>query len=420
MNRKGLTLVEILVVITIMMILAAIVLPRLNLNQEGRRIREAARMTSTFLGRAKTKAIETGRPCGVMFAESKPYDHFATVLRQVEIPEPYCGSFENSTVQLQQIQAGGQIRIRLQAGALSDGLIRPGDTIQFGFQGNKYRILPGTVPVDKEGFLSFSGLPDIKVRYEIWLAQWIGQWQKANPGVAPIPDPPPPPPGPDGWADDPAWLLCEPENPQQTVAPCPTDVLTQVIPGWGPMITKWSPEPLSFQIFRRYETTIAPPLTLPTGAAVDLTGWGIESEELSQLCTTRSLVVLFSPDGNVSRVHWTDYYGTARSLIPSGNVYLLIGTPENTPPAMFVEGRVMLVPLPSKEEEEQPNWHRLSSRWIGVNPKTGVSVTAENAATPEWDARKESPMPGEDEPSLNFGLDEARQYVKSAKAMGWK
>ena len=88
---RGVTLVELLVVITIMMLLAAFVLPKFQLNSKTRKIREAARMINVYFGVARNRAVETGRPCGVMFQRLANQPSGAATLFQVEVPPPYAG-----------------------------------------------------------------------------------------------------------------------------------------------------------------------------------------------------------------------------------------------------------------------------------------------------------------------------------------
>lgn len=65
-KRHGLTLVELLVVVTILMILLGVVLPLASPNVKGRKIREAARQVNTAFTGAKTRAEGTGRSAGVI------------------------------------------------------------------------------------------------------------------------------------------------------------------------------------------------------------------------------------------------------------------------------------------------------------------------------------------------------------------
>jgi type II secretory pathway pseudopilin PulG len=65
--QLGVTLVELLVVVTILVLLLGVALPLARPAMEGRNVREAARQVSTFLLAAQAKAISTNRPVGVMF-----------------------------------------------------------------------------------------------------------------------------------------------------------------------------------------------------------------------------------------------------------------------------------------------------------------------------------------------------------------
>jgi len=64
-TRRGVTLVELLVVVMILLTLTAIALPALSPSITDRKIREASRGVSTFLSVARARAIRLGRPVGV-------------------------------------------------------------------------------------------------------------------------------------------------------------------------------------------------------------------------------------------------------------------------------------------------------------------------------------------------------------------
>ncbi len=114
-HRGGVTLVELLVVVTILMMLAAFAIPAMRPLTEGRRIREATRAIDVFITRAKIRAVEIQRPVGVEFQRMTEIDYgdptdptddtvvfdqydACNVLRVVEVPSPYAGNFTNSRV----------------------------------------------------------------------------------------------------------------------------------------------------------------------------------------------------------------------------------------------------------------------------------------------------------------------------------
>ena len=78
-ERRGITLLELLIVITILVMITATSIPLLLTGVEGRRMREAARLVSSYITLAKSHAIETGRPCGVMLQVSAP-GHYTNCL----------------------------------------------------------------------------------------------------------------------------------------------------------------------------------------------------------------------------------------------------------------------------------------------------------------------------------------------------
>ena len=60
---------------------------------EERRVREAARAVNVYISSARNRAIEIGRPCGVIFrrANGTNFPTASTVLDQCEVPPTYAG-----------------------------------------------------------------------------------------------------------------------------------------------------------------------------------------------------------------------------------------------------------------------------------------------------------------------------------------
>ncbi len=83
-----------LVVVTIMMILVAVGASQMRPASELRRIREAARAINVYLSTARNRAMETGRPCGVIFHCFGPTVPCAMTADQCEVPPCYAGDTE--------------------------------------------------------------------------------------------------------------------------------------------------------------------------------------------------------------------------------------------------------------------------------------------------------------------------------------
>jgi len=108
MVRRGVTLIELLIVILIMLLITAIVIPATAPALNGRRIREAARMLDVYINGARSRALQTGRSYGVMIERTPVLNAgtgFATssmgiAVAYAEVPPQYSGDYGNSTIHL--------------------------------------------------------------------------------------------------------------------------------------------------------------------------------------------------------------------------------------------------------------------------------------------------------------------------------
>lgn len=166
LSRRGFTLIEMLIVITIMLMLIAAGATMMRPDVEGRRLREAAREVNVYLNSARNRALETGMPCGVTFRNFGA-PGFALTADQCEVPPCYSGDTEQSMAQVTYVN-GNIVNVTFVDGTtpvtLPNGLIRPGDAIQFNYQGPLYAIAPTntnpqTNPVDGNGYLAGVGSP---------------------------------------------------------------------------------------------------------------------------------------------------------------------------------------------------------------------------------------------------------------------
>lgn len=104
-QRRGVTLMELLVVATIILIVTAVSVPTIKPMMESQLTKQAGSTVSTYLNRARARAMATGRPCGVTFEHfdgtydpSTDFGSAALVLRQVETPPYYGGLEQGATV----------------------------------------------------------------------------------------------------------------------------------------------------------------------------------------------------------------------------------------------------------------------------------------------------------------------------------
>jgi len=98
---RGLTLIELLVTIVIMVTVLAGALPLLSPNNNSRKLREASRQLNSLLAQAQAQAARDGRPVGVAFRESgasSPYSGMALEAYIVAEPAPFAGFSEHSRV----------------------------------------------------------------------------------------------------------------------------------------------------------------------------------------------------------------------------------------------------------------------------------------------------------------------------------
>ena len=143
-RARGVTLVELLVVVTILMMLAAFAIPTMRGLTEGRKVREAARAIDVFLTQQKTRAVELQRPVGVelqrfavvdsVTGDTSYQDDVCTVLRAVEIPPPYAGDTVDARIKLEWNETNKYWDVSFlpsaEAAAMWNTLVQEGDLLQ--------------------------------------------------------------------------------------------------------------------------------------------------------------------------------------------------------------------------------------------------------------------------------------------------
>lgn len=137
--RRGMTLIELMVVISIVAVLSVYALRMLPGMAEGRRVREAARSLSIYFSLAKNRAVETGRPCGVILQRMDDEPRASMVMVQAEVPPAYSGDSQETKAQLWYEPAEYKINVKV-GPSFNQMLVNAGDFMQINNQGYWYKI----------------------------------------------------------------------------------------------------------------------------------------------------------------------------------------------------------------------------------------------------------------------------------------
>ncbi len=151
-SRSAFTLMELMVVIVIVVILTSSMIPIMSSASDARRCREGARLVSTMLSAAQTRAVANGRSAGVLFQPMKNNPYACMEMYLVEVPPPYTGDTYGYLAQINVTTSGTTITATV---TINDGtatgtptfagmpmttdptttqrLLRPGDLIQFNY-----------------------------------------------------------------------------------------------------------------------------------------------------------------------------------------------------------------------------------------------------------------------------------------------
>ncbi len=139
-RRHGLTLVELLMVISIMTILMVVAIPMIRPAFQDRNIREASRQVSSFFAGAQARAAETGRPVGVWMErrdDSAIGRIHAVQLFMAEVPPKFTGAIRDARVL---VDATGNIGFSGLDPSILASLIGDGDafSVRFDHKGPTY------------------------------------------------------------------------------------------------------------------------------------------------------------------------------------------------------------------------------------------------------------------------------------------
>lgn len=317
---RGMTLVELLVVVAIFLVLAVTVLPSISNTAEARRSREAAQMVTGFIAKAQSQAIGRREWSGFQLVAAGTSSLAANDLFLADVPPVYRGDtvpallsvLGTGTASRQAAWSGGA----LQSGSVAG--VRAGDLIRFGDEAHWFELADTPAAV-VSGSVAF---------------RFRGHTSGATEDA-----------------------------------------------GNQPHNTPWPPSgPLSFEILRQPSTS-GSPLSIPGGRAVDLfwSGFGPATSALYRRfdVTTSGTTptagattsVLFDGTGRLRQILVRDAAATTtRRFTATGPVFLLLGRVDRVGQAPAV--------LNAADDSLGANWQYSDSVWIAIDPFTGAVRSA--------------------------------------------
>jgi prepilin-type N-terminal cleavage/methylation domain-containing protein len=360
--RRGLTLIELLVTIVIMVTVLAGVLPLVSPNNNARKIREASRQLTTLFSQAQAQAARDGRPVGVAFKETganSPYSGMALEAYLIASPPPFAGFSEHSRVVVGEVGSvygptstftdprfspalNGYKICRLNflvsgnVDAFPPRTLKIGDIIEVG--GNSFLVC------DDEDQTTMPNQTEVLNNVEFLLS---------DPSAStPIP----------GTTLDAIWLNYHGQMLPQATNP---------------------PSGQAYKIYRQPVNTSEQPLQFPRGIGIDMdasgatglgTGMPIDFDVSNPFPTAVS--VMFSPNGSIETVYRD---GVRRDGVEQ--IFVLLGLFENANNGSQdwndydFSGSVDNDEL--AQRRKRLNWLSADSRWVTVN-RAGRIITTEN------------------------------------------
>jgi len=268
---RGVTLVELLVVVAILSLLVAATIPVMQPALKKMQIREGARLTNVFITGAQTRALERGRPVAIYLERLPAQRNACTQVFLAESPPPYAGDTVDARAIINNNQAAltwaGSITADTAANA--GVLVTPGDFIKFDFKGHTYLITDLTQDTNNSS---------------IWYVTFD---VNTRPGPANTP----------------------PEVPTNEQ---PTGYDLNEFRG------------LPYQIFRKPQRASAQPLEMPADVCIDMRASGIgdgTDPNIGQFPDEATPVMItFTPSGSVGHI-----YTSSGPWLPNASVHLMIG-----------------------------------------------------------------------------------------------
>lgn len=393
-QRTGASLLELLAVVVIVGMITAVTIPVLAPHAQGRRIREAARMVSTFINAARNRALETGRPAGVWIDRMRDLPEVATTLHFAEIPPLYTGDYLNSVARVALVDASGTTITNVSTANQQElwnivyPLSSPGQLDMWSYEGVPTTNIERNQRIVHDGDL---------IRFE-GINRYYPLKTKKFPGAA-------------------QWFITVGRNAGSISAPVTGKVNWQGqydLNWWDTLGNSCAPltrnKSYRYQILRRPQRLQAGSMQLPQGTVIDLnfssitngspsdagepfyprvtTGGTVASPTINRFIGPAAepndetpIIIVFSPSGHVEQLYFSRVTQIAQGNTPAafssqwqriepfGPLYFLIGQRERIVPQEFDD---------SLEAHRKKNWSHPDSLWVRVNTQSGLVTTSIN------------------------------------------
>ena len=337
-SRKALTLVELLIVLSLILILAGIALPTAKELLSDQKLTRSAQKIASYISQARSEAIAKGVHAGVRIerlavSEDVVYQSAASarIYRTIAIPD-YAGESTDAAVEFMGITTGiANVRFKESDNLLlslynqEDAPIKTGDLIELP-GGRSFPIVFTDIVEDPP----LSGVRYVRAQID----------------------------------------LNTPEDPTNALS-------TETFP-LGHRISGTGRYP--YRIRRRPEISKSNPLTLSPGVAIDLnySGIGIGENQFvpgpQTLPNVNSPIdILFGPDGRVDFIS-VDNVGTLGSA--SGLIFLCLGTTDGVVEPLDERVSASNEELFQNDGQLRANITNPDSIWIVINPNSGRVVAA--------------------------------------------
>ena len=357
--KPAYTLVEILVVLFILMLVAAIALPTVKDLLSNQKVTRAAQNMTAFISKARSRAIAEEKPFGVLIERGVGVDDTGNVvglsqsirLRQIAGVPPYTGDASNAyailkddpmfpNVEIAEFTVKDNQLLSLSRNIYSDTSLTPQQQDEAApIRNGDYLELPGgrMVPIT---FMPYT----VPAGYVL-----------PNGAVTPS-----------GGNTARTTLEQQDANTEDKVRVWFS--LTRLYPDGARSLAG---SRVKYRIHRRPVVSSVTPFSMPRGVALDLnfSGVGVAGNQFASLSDDKDIEIIFGADGSVLRVtngwFWVSGTGVAdwdeTQVPPLGAIYLCLGDSDG------------LVPnnLFSQDKKAFSNLLNLESVWVSVNPYTG-------------------------------------------------